>query len=158
MEWYMSPTINGDSYCASTPYITVGSGGETDCLLIHNTSADSLFCNISHIDVGSNLSVLSEAKLFLRIYSGPTVTANGTAVTAVNMRVGSSKTSTVAVYRNPTISAKGSRFVMRTIMSRASSTGINQYILIEPGQKILITGEGSMSADWHFDVNFVETT
>jgi hypothetical protein len=75
-------------------------------ILFHNPSASGKEFEIQHIDI-SAVAVSTGAYVKIRLYSNPTVTANGTALTQVNATVGSVVTSGINIYSVPTISANG---------------------------------------------------
>lgn len=155
MELAISPTIAGNSFVATSQFMTIQTA-ETYALLVDNLSGSTKRVLITHLDVGSNLTTLSEGKVFLKVYQGPTVSANGTEIVPTNMKPGSSTTPQMKIYRSPTISNKGTLKLLRVSMMRAASDGENQVMFLEPGQKLLISAEGSMTADCHFDLNWLE--
>lgn len=76
--------------------VTVGNGTVRDYLITTGANEVMMFCSLQNDDAAT-----------VSFYSGPTVSANGTALTLYNMRRSSAETPLISVYHTPTITADG---------------------------------------------------
>lgn len=136
--------INGNGYnvVLSTSF-TIGST-ETNALYFKNNSGSKTvyIFNLFPFQDPTN----GNNWVIFRAYFNPTVSANGTSLSAINMVAGSSNTSSANCYSGPTVSARGTMF-------KIWPSGINNaaaiiqdypfpnYIVIPPAQSILVTAQ-----------------
>lgn len=114
----------------------------TRLLYINNSAGNtkSMVLTQLFIAVGAGTSNWIDVSLF----SGPTVTANGTTATPVNRYIGNATTSVLSIYTGPTVSAAGTIVDYRP--NGINNTGavlsfyeMNPYLILPPGQKLLIS-------------------
>lgn len=125
-------------------FTITGSGTENNFLLIRNPSGSGKQIRLIDITVGytNTINVLA----YFKLYSSPTVTANGTAITIKPGRIGSSvPSSSVNAYSNPTVSDRGTEYLNFMAAGGPSTDAswrfeINQSILVDPNYDILLTG------------------
>ena len=90
--------------------------------------------------------LVTNNNLEVRIYSNPTVTANGTAITPRNRNIGGTNPSVqTQAYRLPTISANGNLITVAGIGQNNNSIDLNEdfAIRLAPNNSLLITGKPS---------------
>lgn len=92
-------------FAASTNKTGIGTT-ELPVLFIKNPSGSGITANLRGIVVGNTHTVSSWVRF--RVYSNPTTSADGTAVTRATMDIGSGKTATCTAFNTPTVSANGS--------------------------------------------------
>lgn len=139
----------GNQFAFVLSDFSAGATSETPFLLLSNpavsasafgTGYGSLFQNLRRI-----ISLTANDTVILRAYMNPTVTANGTAKTPVNVRPGSSNTSIAKLYESPSVSANGT--LVDVIASNAFDPKDSSSLLIlDPGQSLLLTVQQSAGA------------
>lgn len=132
----------GNQFVSGGDTISVTSS-ETNLLSISNpsTSTVSLFINTLLLHAVGSGDVIT-----FRVYSQPTVISSGTPATPINCRPANANVSVASVVVGPSVSTMGTR--IQTIVSgfnAAGSIAAPMYIL-DPGQSILITGQGVATA------------
>jgi hypothetical protein len=87
------------------------------------------------------IELVSDGKVKTTIYEGPTTSANGTAITAVNKNRQSINTAVLTVHHTPTVSATGTAIHMYMVGSAAKAGGIGrsveEYILAKNTKYLL---------------------
>jgi hypothetical protein len=94
----------GRGFSTVNEFVTISGQAETDFLLITNPTGSGKIAYFEEwnytYNKGAGISIL-------RAYSGPTITANGTAQSVVKLKPSSAISTALSVYRAPTISARG---------------------------------------------------
>lgn len=94
----------------------------------------------------------------IKMFANPTVTANGTALTAINNKIGGTVTSVANIYSLPTTSSNGVE--LRSKFNGENNNSIrfvDQEIIILEGQTFLISGEPkSNDRDLSLTVTWIE--
>jgi hypothetical protein len=157
--YYIQDTILGNSYAVTTDYISIQST-ETRAILIKNPLGNTKPILVSQVAIGSNASIVIEGRNFLKAYLDPSPSDNGTLLSAQNMKCGSPNIAAGEIYKNPTVAddSKGLHTVTRTFVFKGSSDSVKQVICIDPGHSVLVTCEGSVANNVHFDINWLEPT
>lgn len=152
--------INGNGFCALTNdgQLSVGTS-ELPIIYFKNNGSKTIY--IYNIFLSAKASIASNWLQF-KTYQTPTITAVGTAMTDVNLLIGSANTSSAQVYRLPSASSNG------TLMNiwfdgTANSAGyikaraFNGYVVLAPTKTILITAiaKGN-STDMYAVLNWFE--
>lgn len=137
-------TYLGNQY--AVPFVgTSLSSSEADLFLISNATNGTgtgigVFFNLSKL-----VCLTASSTALIRAYSNPTVSGAGSAATAINMRPSYGVTGSKAtIATGITTSANGTLidFIGSSTLVSAAS---NNLIILDPGQSLLITGQGSGS-------------
>ena len=118
------------------------SGTETPVMIITNPGGSGVTCYLHTF--GANNVVKTQSAKFI-IYENPTITVNGVAETPDNLLVGSTTPSVMNVFSGPTISANGSNLFLFATGSNQNDLRRNFEFgaALPPGNTYLITGTGS---------------
>jgi len=131
-----------ENFCISEP-ITPSAASETDVILVKNPSGSG---KKLYLDVFEVLGLAVDFSSIIRIYSNPTITANGTAITVKNGNVGSGITSVMNAYKFPTISARGSLLYTGSFLKAVTASWFIEFagrLLWNANNNLLITFEHS---------------
>lgn len=144
----------GNQFIVTIPSVTV-TVSETNLIYINNPGVQtgiskSLFVNISKMTC---LTALGST--IMRIYLNPTVTSNGTPITPVNARPGNTNTSVSLVYSGPSASSDGKLVDILGAAALVVSQS-DQLIILDPGQTMLVTGQGSGTVSMSPLIGFYE--
>ncbi len=114
-------------------------GTENPLILLKNSSSNTKSMYIQSAYCGINTANRAAA---FDIYSSPTVSANGTAMTIVNRNIGSAVASVMNAYTAPTVTSNGTLFSTFVIGQNSNSNSILDAfnLKIPPGGSILFTG------------------
>lgn len=118
---------------------------ESNLLLLKNPAAPiqtskSLFLNLRKI-----VCLTASDTALLRVYLNPTVTGAGSAGTAVNLRPAVGVSAMIAVpTTSPSTSASGTLIDVLGSQALYPSES-DTLIILDPGQSVLVTGQGSAS-------------
>lgn len=132
-------------YYISENFNLAASGTEARAFLIRNPNGSGKIIRLTDLQVILTNTVGAIA--IVRMYHGPTITANGTALTIRNASHGGSPGATgMNAYSGPTISANGTRILSGTITSGTSGgrdliLPFDGSIAIHPNNNLLITGQ-----------------
>ncbi len=149
-------TSQGCAFNVSTGQVTLAATTETPLLYIANGSTNSA-------SIGSFLrkfvNTTSGHTTYFKHYFNPTVSANGTALSIVNLRNGNGvPTSTMNAYLEPTVSSNGS--LLSNIEAGNTQVVSEMPLIIDPGFSLLITATTQAISDvvicelsW-FELNF----
>jgi hypothetical protein len=143
LDQFNRQTYLGTNYSVSHIF-SVGTS-ETALMYLSNSQTTSnvkaIFQNfLKAIDITNSQSVI------INVYVNPTISANGTALTPVNLRPASSNNSIATITYNPTASANGT--LVDAIGSSSTSNGNISEVLkiLDQGQSILVTGIASAAS------------
>lgn len=147
----------GRAFTTTTDLFTITTNQEYPVLLLRNPSASGMLIETTHFLFGTNAS---SVRTVFRAYASPNVTAVGNALTIANTLVDpTAPSSGVECYREPTVSANGSRLNMAINPANAPSRGINRFYYMVPGAELLVTLENSSSNVSSFaDIYWIERT
>ncbi|MEY2859131.1 MAG: hypothetical protein RLZZ74_3444 [Cyanobacteriota bacterium] len=134
--------MQGNAFSWSNSTLTVATA-ETRLIYLVNSAANTKTIFISTMllapgpDNGNYITY--------NFYYNPTVSANGTAQTIVNLRPGSATASVLSVFITPTVSANGTRSHIFTVGKSDQASPmyhgkLDPYIILTPGNTLLITG------------------
>lgn len=130
--------IDGVAFSLVTTTINAQSAG-ANIIYINNPNTNTKSMVITSIFLGVNAAKSGWGDF--TIYANPTVTANGTALTPRNLRIGSATTSVLSAFSGPTTSATGTPvFFWSTSQGVTTSNFIqmNPYIILTPNNKLLL--------------------
>ena len=134
-----------ENFCISEP-ITPTAASETDVILIKNPTGSG---KKLYLDLFEILGLSADFSSIIRIYSGPTITANGTAITIKNGNVGSAVTSVMNAYKLPSISARGSLLYTGSFLKAVTASWFIEFagrLLWNANHNMLITFEHSATS------------
>ena len=132
-------------YYISENFNLASSGTQAPAFLIRNPNGSGKIIRLTGLE--ALLTNTVGAIAIVRLYHGPTITANGTALTIRNASHGGSPGATAMnAYSGPTISANGNRICGGTILSGTSGgrdllLPFKGNIAIHPNNDLLITGQ-----------------
>ncbi len=134
---------NEQAYVSTTDLNSISGTSEHNYMLITNPSSSGKKVMITHFSSGLNSAT---TRSLLRVYSTPTITTNGTALTVVNTYIKTSPISEVVkIYKDPTISARGTLMDMQVNPSDAPSRGMNRYLILDEGKSLLCSMQNSVT-------------
>ena len=133
----------------------VSGTSETAFLYLKNPSASDKDALVTHFKFGTDAS---SVRSLIRIYSNPTVTANGKSLTIANTLIKSSPpSSSMEAYKLPTTTSFGSVLNLDINPNNSPSKGLNRWYWVEPGNSLLITAENSVGNAQSFsDIYWME--
>lgn len=144
-----------DAFTVTTGLGPVSSTDEYDLLMLRNPSGSGKKILITHFAFGVDST---STRSIIRIYSDPTVTSDGTALSIVNTYITSSPKASVAeAFQDPVISSRGQS--LNTVIRHANSDsrGLNRFYWLDPGHVALLTCHNSnANADTFADVYWLE--
>jgi hypothetical protein len=128
----------GNQFAVALP--VSGTTAETAQILIQNpaSSSKSAFIQITR------MSSASTSVAIARLYSSPTFSSAGTAVTPVNQRVLSNTVSVLTVTSAPTVSVNGS--LITACSSNSNSAESDSLVILDPGASAVLTVQTSASS------------
>jgi hypothetical protein len=135
---------------------------ETRLLYLTNSGSNSKTLYLANILLAVDVSSANWCNF--QLYYNPTVTANGTAATISNLKAGASTVSVMNAYTGPTVTANGTRVYFFPIgnsnqAGAFSPYNANPYIIIPPGNSLLITGTAKANnTPVVMDLNWFEAT
>ena len=133
----------GRAFTMTTDLVSVGVNTEYPFVLLRNPSGTGHYSETTKFKWGIDSN---SVRTVVRIYKNPTITTVGTSVTIANTLFASDAPSSyMLAYKSPTISDKGTLVQTGITPANSSSTGLNRYYYIEPGQDVLVTVENSSS-------------
>jgi len=133
-KWQQNVLL-GKAYVVTTNVITIAGTSETAFLLLKNPSGSGKTIRIQKILFGME-GIISISTY--RIYRDPTITANGTVLTPINLLKGGSY-GVLSVFRAPTITGNGTLMVVDTFTPHSPDYDLDLGFLISPNENILIT-------------------
>lgn len=130
-------TSLGKNWIATTNDVTIITTTETPILLIKNPNASGKIFKLDHLFMtglgGTNITVFN-------IYIGPTITANGTSITAQGLRQTGMATLSSTLFKSPTIAANGTLlFHGKTQGAGDLELDFNYSLWLEANNNLLIT-------------------
>lgn len=132
----------GYAFSASTNFISISGTSEVAMFLIKNPGGSGRDMKFHTIAFGADSN---SSRGIFKFYAQPTITSNGTSLSASNNRIGDATTSIAEVYFTPTISANGT-FITALILGSAQNTLIvNRPVIMTPGINILVTVQNSQN-------------
>lgn len=133
---------DGQGFNVTTGTLTSGTS-ETDILLLRNPVASGKHVRVKDF-IPSILEAGSNVRSIIRVYGGPTITLEGTALTINKKRTSQTDTSIATVFSLPTISARGSFVNEFTIDNSTIPLRDSQLSAwVEEGEDVLITFENT---------------
>lgn len=122
--------------------ISTGSASESPLLLIDNPSGSGKRLILETAIFG----IPSTGTVVYRIYSNPTITANGTEISPVGCRQSGQNSPVAKWYSLPTASAFGNKFFVSRVDSMPLLQDWNLSRVLEPNNKYLVTATQSVSS------------
>ena len=145
-------TYLGNQFNVSLPGVSLGNTNETNIMTLSNPagSGKNAFCNLRRFSADLNYCLF-------KIYSQPTITVAGGAVTPVNLRPASKNAAVSVAKTTPTTSANGTLMVSVTApTSYYVTTDTNILLMLDPGQSILVTATAVGATKVNVDIGFYE--
>lgn len=136
LDYFNRQTYLGNSFSLPVDSLSLGmSTDETPILLIENPTAPAfpykaLFMNVNTLQ--------SSDTVLFRFYFNPTISANGTPETPLNLRPGSNVLSVSKCYVSPTISDNGTLFTLA-----GNGTQVTSLFVLDQGSTLLITAQAT---------------
>jgi len=132
----------GQAFGLAFDFSLPAAGTFNPVLLLKNPAASGKRIRITRINLGVTVSNVAA---IWRIFVDPTTTANGTAVTPVNLNIGgASNPATISqTFTTPTVTANGTSIFRYEAGQNVSSTEIvgDALFVINPGHTLLLTGD-----------------
>lgn len=129
------------AFTITTELVTIDTNTEKDMILFKNPSSSGKATLVTHFKFGTDSS---NVRTLVRVYSNPTVTTNGTALSLTNTHIKSSPpASSMEAYKFPTISNRGDVLNLDINPSDSPSKGLSRWYWVDPGNSLLITVENS---------------
>ena len=127
----------GFTFTAAVDFVSIAPTTEHPLLLLKNPAASGKKLVVTHFNFAVDSAV---TRSIFKVYSGPTLTADGAALTETNLLLSDSPPATIATsFKNPTTSANGALLAMKLLPDDSPSPGQNRFIWVEEGHNILIT-------------------
>lgn len=111
----VAPSVTSNGFSASMTKTAIGTT-ELNALFLKNPNASGKTLVIRSLTFG-NIHTVNGSWVRLRVYSNPTTSANGSAVTAAALAVGSGATAVATPFNTPTSSATGQLLYDATVYS-----------------------------------------
>lgn len=148
-------TLYGKGYSATISALNIDTVSEYALLLLKNPSSNGAQFLITHFNVYLDSTVTDT---IVSIYANPTITSNGTSLTARSAKITESPPSATAeVYRSSTASAFGGLLSFYAVPANHSSQGHNRTFIVDPGNSLLVTVKNSIiSIPTYFQIYWVE--
>ena len=129
----------GYGFWITTNFLSIAGTAETPFMLIRNAGGSGKILRIKRMEIAVVATVTGD-NARVKIYRDPTITANGTALTANKVRKSQSATAVVSYYRNPTISASGT-LLWASAMTQAYMQSVDYDLTMycEEGEDLYIT-------------------
>lgn len=148
-------TLRGDEFGGTAEYAFVASATEEKILFIRNASSTGIRATILELNA-SLIAATSTAKVELKLYYNPTITASGTSATGVNFLLGSAS-SVVTYHTSATTTASGTRVPFTLLLDPQNPVACYKLpIVFVEEQSLLLTGEistlgGTVAIDLRWD-------
>lgn len=136
----------GDAFGVYTTAVSVATT-ETNVIYMNNPSNSGHTVYVAAALLASVITATGWSEFY--VYTQPTVTSNGTALTVNNLLAGSVNASTTLVYRNPVTSTRGT--LIDSTLYGSNNTAPNAemtarvvepYYILPPGTRLLISARG----------------
>jgi hypothetical protein len=132
---------------------------ESNFILLKNPNASGVILYIFKI-ISVAISSLGSAtgvESVVRLYSNPTITANGTAMTINNQLIGSADTSLATAFSVPTTTANGNLIRVYAVGSQGLTTLYSQedFVALQANNNLLVTVQGTVNGPSEVAVNVV---
>lgn len=129
----------GYGFWITTNFLSISGTAETPFMLIRNAGGSGKILRIKRMEIAVVATVTGD-NARVKIYRDPTITTNGTALTANKVRKSQSATPVVSYYRNPTISASGT-LLWASAMTQAYMQSVDYDLTMycEEGEDLYIT-------------------
>lgn len=150
-------TSGGRTFRVSTNLITFGlSNNETPVLLITNPNGSGKTLKLNSLNLFTDAQ--AGGNYDYKWYITPTITSNGTAITAVGSKQTSQNSSVCSFYKSPTISANGTFIDIHTIGTDAASkmVSIGLGAWLEPNNSWLFNVQWGGSQKIGMTIEFIE--
>lgn len=150
-------TLWGKRFIVTTNVVTIATTAETTMLYINNPAGSGKILKISKIYFGAPTS--NNTNCLYRLYLNPTITINGTAVSAMGRRQTGQNASVCSFFTSPTATANGTLLEIHRVSSSAGEQPFDfqHGIFLEPGNRILVTATVSATAlSAHANIEFIE--
>jgi hypothetical protein len=141
VDYYNKQVYLGNQFSASAASLSPGSTNETPIFLLTNPSGNTTAL-FSFKRLFSCITA-SETAIF-KTYLGPTIGANGTAISIQNMRPANANSSVMNIYKSPTISANGvliESFAVNAFVTYETDL----MFVLDAGQSAVITATAGSS-------------
>jgi hypothetical protein len=136
----------GLAFNINTQLVSFASTGTTETPLLYLVNNESYDIELVgwFLTVGLASGTFSENPIF-RTYANPTGVTGGTAITAINRRVGSPRTFSFTVLRSPTWTPTGTPMLYRTqTPSGATVSEVNLHL--GPSSSVIVTFTSNLAA------------
>jgi hypothetical protein len=142
-------TLNNETFSVARD-TTPAAAAESPFIFLKNPTGNAVNLNILSIVCAaiSSLGSATGVQTVVRVYSNPTVTVNGTAMTINKQRVGSVIASVMQAFSVPTVTANGALLDVFAISSQGESTVddiIDYTLILQPNNTLLITVQGTVN-------------
>lgn len=129
----------GKGYVADTGFVTISGTSENDIFLLKNPSGSGKTVRIKHICSSIVATVTGDGHR-LKLYAGPTITSDGTALT-INKFSSSQSASSMEAYYAPTISSRGTDVIGYFVGQGSSlvNTDVDLAFYLAPNENFLIS-------------------
>lgn len=140
------------SYQEAGEYYSASAGGtlanknETPIIWWSNPAASGMDIEFWDVDLGTPNNIT----FIWRLYLNPTITANGTTYTPVQLNTGSTNTSDANVYTLPTVSAYGTLADIAVVTIGTLRVPLDFGISIDEGDSALMTMQASSANNDYF--------
>lgn len=135
LDKFNRQTYLGNTFIVGTDINSIASTSETPIILLSNSAANntSVFLTLKKL-----LCLTANQSALFKIYYDPTVTGNGTPVTPVNLKNGSSAVANASVFTSPTTSSNGT-YIAALASANVDANVSDVLQIIDPGHTMLIT-------------------
>lgn len=134
-EFIIYQALKGNTYRATSDYVTISSGVETPLILLRNTSATTKIV-LANTRFGFKTETsFSEARLYLN----PTVTADGTSIDVKNLLASGAASSVAESFKEPTTSDFGDLVFINRQSTDGRSKGVDKILCLDEGAECLVT-------------------
>ena len=131
------------AFFAATMFNNISGTSEHAYLFLRNPSASGVRLVVTHLVLGVNSA---STRSLWKVYSNPTSSADGTALTETNTYFKSGAASSNATaFRSPTVSANGALVDVKIVPANSAHIGVNRFYWIDPGNDLLLTVQNSVS-------------
>lgn len=133
------PDLNPDDKLFSASTNKTVSTTELTFMLLKNPSGSGKFFTIKQF-IANNIHTIADSFVRFRIYSDPTLSADGTALSEPTLDVGSGKTATGTAFLTPTVSANGTLlFDISASQGRGTPFDFPDGFQLQENHNLLIT-------------------
>jgi hypothetical protein len=134
-------SLSSKNFAVSISGVTASSSGsDNPQILIKNPNGSGKYLIIQDLYCGTQVANVS---VLYKVFSTPTVTTNGTAITPVNLRIGSAVASVANAYYLPTVSSRGTQVeaLVQGSNNGSITMSIKGQIVLPPNTTILVTAD-----------------